>query len=149
ASSPFAGRFGGAVLADLNGDHNDDVAALQLFAPVTTTAGLLGDGSVHTLLSNGDGTFTHKAVAPTPINRAAGIDAADFNGDGKLDFIVAGSSVFRTPVASIALTGAVAVIPGLGGGSLGNANVFRIGALPAVQAVADVNNDGLPDIITG
>jgi hypothetical protein len=149
AAVAFPGKVGGLLLADLNGDHNDDVAAVQVFASSPTASTYPGDSSVRTLLSNGDGTFTAKSAVPTPIIRAAGISAADFNNDGKLDFVVAGSSSLRTILPVAVTFGTVAVVPGLGDGKLGPPLLFRTGALPAVQAVADVNNDGLPDIITG
>jgi hypothetical protein len=148
ASAPFPGRMGGVATGDFNGDHRDDVAALQLMAPATN-ASLQGDATVRTLLSNGDGTFTAKAAQPTRVTRAVGISIADMNDDHNLDFVVAGTAAFNTPSPTLASLGTVAIVPGTGGGALGTPILLRTGPGPLCQAIADVNGDNRPDIITG
>jgi hypothetical protein len=150
AAGGFAGRAGGLVVADLNDDNLDDVAALQLLSSPTATTYYPygGDANVRTFLSNGDGTLTAKGAQMTPLTRAAGISAADFNNDGKLDLGVAG--IDPQPYATILPNpGVVAIVRGLGGGALAMPILVRTGAGPLSQAIADANGDGAPDIITG
>jgi hypothetical protein len=100
------------------------------------------NSDVTVYLNNGDGTFTENANYRTdPSQYVYGPNAvavADLNGDGKLDLVAAlssGGSSISTLLGNGDGTFQPAVLynPGLGG-----ATTF---------AVADVNHDGIPDVV--
>ncbi len=74
-----------AEVVDLDGDGNLDVivACLGSFYPTDSRA-----GSVVWLRGSADGTFTAIPLLEG-VGRVADVQAADFNGDGKLDLVVA------------------------------------------------------------
>jgi FG-GAP-like repeat/Bacterial pre-peptidase C-terminal domain len=120
---PFA-----LVTADLNNDGIPDFVTANR-----------GDNTESVLLGNGDGTLKPYEVVPTG-NTARGIAVADFNGDGKVDFVNANlgdntATVLLGNGDGTVSTGAHQVVP---------ASNLR----PFQEVVADVNGDGIPDIIT-
>jgi hypothetical protein len=74
-----------AEVVDLNGDGIKDILVADLgnFEPVDRLC-----GSVVWLRGNADGSFTPVTLLKG-VGRVADVQAADFNGDGKLDLIVA------------------------------------------------------------
>ena len=65
------------------GDFNDD-------GKLDLAVANYGDNTVTLLLGNGDGTFTAASGSPYAAGKGPlAITAADFNGDGKLDLVVA------------------------------------------------------------
>jgi hypothetical protein len=129
------------VVADVNGGGLPDMVA--------SNAGPKGcgpNGFAGILLGDGDGTFKAEInyLAVDYTNSGVGQAAvADFNGDGQLDLVVASGEGLYYPVQ-----GSVGVLLGNGDGtfqvptSFGSGGVF---AYPVV--VADVNDDGKPDIL--
>jgi len=63
------------MLADVNGDGSLDLVSVDNY------------GTLSIFLGNGDGTFAARQTAATPGEQAF-LHAADFNDDGKLDFVV-------------------------------------------------------------
>jgi hypothetical protein len=90
------------------------------------------------LLGNGDGTFQAATQIGTISSAPTGVAVADFNRDGHLD-------------AVFAISGGAVVYLGHGNGTFGAGIIISSGGTneneyPRVLA-ADVNNDGIPDLI--
>ena len=81
ATSPTGNNPVVISVADFNGDGIPDLAVGN--APLPG-----GSGSLTILLGNGDGTFT-AAASPATTSGVNSIAVADFNGDGKVDIVVA------------------------------------------------------------
>jgi FG-GAP-like repeat/FG-GAP repeat len=133
-SQPFS-----AAIADFNGDGNNDVAV-----PDNTS------GMMFVRLGHGDGTF--EPEVPYDIGGAQSfiVIASDVNLDGKVDLVVADRS-----------SDTVSVLLGHGDGTFKKAIVSSVvppGVTfpskgrpwfgPYAVAVADINQDGVPDIVT-
>jgi hypothetical protein len=115
------------VAGDFNGDGILDLAVSNI--------DLMG-GTVSILLGIGDGTFqTHANI---PFNLFPGqIEAADFNGDGKLDLAVL---EFASSTAS------VSILLGNGDGTFHSKVDFPAGISPAAFALGDFNGDDRVDL---
>lgn len=121
-----AGESAPLVIADFNNDSKPDFAV-----PV-------GNQTLAVLLGNGDGTFTAPAYYFDA--GASLILTGDYNGDGKFDIAFSNYGSGSTPQTGIVF--------GNGDGT------FQAAVFPsslngfAAQFVADVNNDGKPDLIS-
>ncbi len=113
------------ALADLDGDRRLDMVTAN------------GNGTLSVLLGNGDGTFG----APQRISVAATwLEVADTGGDGIPDLVVARTV---SPQESVVL-----VLPGRGDGTFEGPKSFPVGASVRDLAVADLDGDRVPDVIT-
>jgi len=129
--SPTFHSISALTAADFNGDGFLDLAVVDE----------VPNSSVTVLLGNGDGTFQSPVSYPVGDNPAA-VVSADMNQDGHPDLVV--ETVFGT----------VAVLLGNGDGTFQPAIFF--GSVPPAGsggsgtvglAVADLNGDGLPDVV--
>jgi VCBS repeat protein len=122
----------GVQLGDWNGDGHLDLATANSVS-----------GDVTVLLGDGHGGFTLAAAyrATTFLNTTGAwpLAAADFNADGRLDLLTAGFVSFRP--------GQVAVLLGGGDGTFSAPLYFSAGNSPFTVTTADLDEDGLPDIV--
>jgi MYXO-CTERM domain-containing protein len=174
ASYVFDGGADKLAAADFNGDGNLDIAAGATTQTIETalllgkgdgtfqaavfpsnltgfgalfTAGLTHDGHADLVsrnqvaLGNGDGTFTLEPQLPF-----FRVGAADFNGDGVPDLLVSPDQI--AGVSQVVPPNQTGVLLGNGDGTFSATNdyITKNGALQT-PLIADMNNDGRPDII--
>jgi Bacterial Ig-like domain (group 3)/FG-GAP-like repeat/FG-GAP repeat len=128
------------VVADVNGDGKPDLVVAN---ECDNSGSCSGGGLIAVLLGNGDGTFQTARNYYSGGVYTFSIAAADVNGDGKPDLVVAnrGDSTGN-------LNGTVSVLLGNGDGTFQTAvNYVSGGALANSVAVADVNGDGYLDVV--
>ena len=119
--------------ADVNGDGKPDLI-------------LVNYNTVSVMMNKGDGTFLTGISYPTDYN-AASVAVADVNGDGKPDIVTANQTAYQA-FANGPVYSTVSVLLNKGGGTFGAASNFPAGYTPAAVAIADMDGDGKPDIIT-
>ncbi len=116
--------------ADLNGDGKMDlVALLYVQNPVWVVAGFL---------NRGGGNFTATATTPTEFGPITAV-AKDFNGDGKVDLVVA---------HCCGLTDTTTLLGNGDGTFQPDVNHLSVPS-PVALATADFDGDGMPDLIMG
>jgi hypothetical protein len=132
---PTGQDTGYVAVGDVNGDGIPDIIATNRM-----------DNTLSVFLGNGDGSF-RKAQSIGVGNNPEGVAVADLNGDGKLDLViaVAGSS---DPVTHSFPQSSATVLLGNGDGTFQAPLSFPAGNDAISVAVADVNGDGVPDILT-
>jgi FG-GAP-like repeat/Abnormal spindle-like microcephaly-assoc'd, ASPM-SPD-2-Hydin len=129
------------AVGDVNGDGKPDVVVAQCSG---FYLGSVCDGEVGVLLGNGNGTLQAAVNYSSEGNTTNAVALADVNGDGHLDILVANGST-----ANGNSDGSVAVLLGNGNGTFPTAVTYDSGGLGASGiAVADVNGDGVPDVVT-
>ena len=134
------GGFGAVsvTVADVNGDGYPDLVMANACVSYSS-CNSQDAGSVSVLLGKGDGTFQTGVTYGSGGITASSVAAADVNGDGKPDILVAnwiGSG-----------NGVVGVLLGNGDGTFQTPVAYDAGGYITFSvAVADLNGDGKPDI---
>ncbi len=136
-----AGAVGTSVaIRDMNGDGIPDLIGANF------SHNQSADGAVGLMLGNGDGTFQPDVLYDSGGQGAYSVALADLRGDGILDVVVAN----RVP------GGAVDVLLGNGDGTFQSAVTYLakgwgpdspLGLEVDSLAIADVNGDGIPDLV--
>ncbi len=138
AASAHAGggtNAAAVAVADMNADGVADLVVGDLASPAVSVI----EGTAPATITAVDFTAPTTAAAGTlPID----VDIADMNGDGKPDVVAAD---LLGNVVSVLLNGTApaAAVP-----ALSTAQTFATGAGPRGVAIADLNGDGKPDILT-
>jgi len=131
------GEAGGYAMAagDINGDGNLDLLITDQCS---------NNGCIGVLLGNTDGSFQSAHIFSSGVYPDTSVAAADVNGDGKPDLIVANLCLTHTNCAS----GGVGVLLGNGNGTFQAPATYGSGSFIGNSiAVADVNGDGKPDVV--
>jgi hypothetical protein len=122
----------GLTAGDFNGDGKFDLAAT-----LADSSGPLGN-SLLVLLGQGDGTFQSSASYIVGSQAGGGdVKAADLNGDGTLDLVVADYG-----------SDEVCVRLGNGDGTFQKPTNYSVGSGPQSIASADFNGNGVQDLVT-
>ena len=102
---------------------------------------------IDVLKGNGDGTFapTQTLITSTSLNNPESIVAADLLGNGFQDLVVTNYST--NPVPPAPSTGTVSVFLNNGSGVFTHKGDYAAGLNPYGLAVADINGDGIPDLV--
>jgi hypothetical protein len=135
--APLLSTFsGGGIMASLAvGDVNGD-GRLDLI--VETNGTLRVTGGVSVLLGNGDGTFRSSFYYPHDTYRNPSVAVGDFNGDHRLDLAA----------TNLDSASSLSVFLGYGDGTFQSPQDYPLNAQPIGLAVADLNQDGRPDLVT-
>ncbi len=131
--SPVSSYDVSPVAADLNRDGAMDFV---------TVGGTTGDYYAAVLLGRGDGTFepqTTWAVGRFPSDLAVG----DVNGDGIPDLVVSNKGLVGEGIEDT-----VSVLIGNGDGTFRTQVKYTTGGRPDRVSIADMNKDGLADLVT-
>ncbi len=130
---------------DVNGDGKPDV----LVANTDISSTNYGSGVISVFLANGDGTFQPAQTYGSGGFNTLGVTAADVNGDGIPDLLTSNSCHTASYGSNCAAGGAVGVLLGNGDGTFRKAlAVSAGGSQTKALAVADLDGDGRPDVVT-
>jgi Divergent InlB B-repeat domain/Bacterial Ig-like domain (group 3)/FG-GAP-like repeat/Putative Ig domain len=132
------------AIADLRGTGEADLVI---------GAFLAGDNAVQLFFNDGHGNFTGGPTTGGPTYGLGGwlyapIVAQDFNGDGKVDVVMA-SACTENSTDEYCPEGTISVLLGNGNGTMQAARIITppLGAQSFSTITADVNGDGIPDLI--
>jgi len=125
----------GLAVADFNGDGKLDIVT------TTRTSPNAGDSHVAVLLGDGNGGFTQSAFLPVT-SKPSSVAVGDLNGNGKLDFVIAGAEPHN------AEGNFISTFLGDGNGNFALKQTINLGAgnLKGDIAIGDFDEDGKLDV---
>jgi hypothetical protein len=130
-----------ATIADINRDGKADLILDDTPFRVT------GDFAVDLLPGNGDGTFG-TGITVNSRNMVSQVIVGDYNQDGKPDLILLSEGEEAlTQYPTDFQTAGILLMPGNGDGSFGPIDQIASGNFFLTGALADLNNDGIPDLV--
>jgi len=133
---------------DVNGDGNLDLIVLNNCSS-PCDANDPPQGSVSVMLGNGKGAFQSPSVYASGGYVSSGLAVADLNADQELDVVVA-NVCGNANVVNCTTPGFLNVLLGSGNGTLQTSVPYASGGQGAsTVTVADLNSDGIPDLIEG
>lgn len=142
ASGGFSAQA--VTIADVNRDGIRDLVVANQCAGNSDCSNTAANGSVGVLLGNADGSFQPTQTYDSGGRFANSVAVADVNGDGIRDLVVGNQCVSSADCSS----GAVAVLLGKSDGTFQDPQAFSSGGYSANSVlVADVNGDGIPDVL--
>jgi len=131
------------IVSDVNGDGKADLLALNVCGRDPNCAVV---GGISVLLGNGDGTYQSAQVYSSGGYTSQSMAAADVNGDGKADVVVANSCGGDHNCLG---HGSLSVLLGNGDGTFQAEHSYDSGGYGVNSvAVGDVNGDGKPDLVS-
>ncbi len=134
------------AVADINGDGKLDLAVSNFCDNSSDCTNGIGNGTVGVLLGKGDGTFQSAVVYDAGGSDTYSVAMGDVNGDGKPDLIVTNECIPANCYAND--DGSVGVLVGNGDGTFQPVVTYDSGGTqPDSVVVADVNQDGKPDLV--
>ncbi len=132
----FGSELYSVTLADINGD-----GALDLL--INDVPFINGFGfQLSYAPGNGDGTFGNSLVVESSYV-VSDVATADINGDGKMDIVLSAEEVAGSDVT----TGGIVTITGNGDGTFNLPSMVTTGDFFYGMQIADMNNDGNPDVV--
>jgi uncharacterized protein (TIGR03437 family) len=143
------------LTGDFNGDHKPDLAIVCTSSYKAPTP----SAEISVLLGNGDGTFQTPLVTsltglafeqvsqgPSPFS-LGNILALDLNGDGRTDILFNGFGPAITLKYYSGPSSNLIALFAAPDGTLGPPTTLATGVTYFAEAVADVNGDGIPDVL--
>lgn len=131
---PNAGNIAGLATGDFNGEGKQDVLVLAQ-----------NSNGLYLYLGNGYGTLQAARIIDTP-SFPFGLTVGDLNGDGIPDIVV--TNVASPPDnGSSGNPGTMDVYLSKGNGTFADPVSYGPGFSPRQSTIADINNDGKPDIL--
>jgi Bacterial Ig-like domain (group 3)/FG-GAP-like repeat len=131
------------LLTDIDGDGNGDIVALYYnAAPIPAGAGPVSPAQIYIWYGNGDGTFQPPQILSLSRNYYLGA-VADMNADGRPDIVLSDGSL----VSILYNQGGRSFGAVQSNGELAGEQHFLAGQGINSILLADVNGDGVPDLI--